>query len=157
MVHKTSLNGHVRGETGLHEARSNHSEALLGKIAGLFRDATRLTELQIKLFSAEWHAAKTRVFWPLIVLSLAVALLCAALPVVILGAGYAIAEHLQVPLGSLLIALGGGLVLIAMAIIALAARRIVKSDRSFARSRSELRRSLEWIVHTLSRSKHTRG
>lgn len=119
--------------------------------AAFLRDVVELTELQARLLACELRDWRNRTLVTTLLFTAALIVGLSCLPAVIVGAGFLIADAIQISTGAgiLLGALGGWT--LAGAASALAWVRWRRQTTLLDRSRVELARNLDWIKSVLSR------
>ncbi|MEQ9409338.1 MAG: phage holin family protein [Fuerstiella sp.] len=119
-------------------------------LGSLLYDLTCLTELQGRLFVHDLHELRTGVTIAIAMLAVGVVLAFATIPVLLMGAGWLLAEFLQWPVwaGLLTCAAAAGIVPGAL-LLYLGWRRLLKKSTVMTRSTAELRENARWLKRRL--------
>jgi hypothetical protein len=118
---------------------------VVGNIADFGNDIATLAELQAKLTLLDAKDAAAKATMPMVVLGAGVALALGSLPVILIGLADLIAKSTKIPSGACQLIVG----LVALALAGVAAfvglKGSTASLASFRRSNEELTRNLCWI------------
>ncbi len=113
--------------------------------AGRFAcDLLELTELQARLFKADAHFVFTKSLGAISMAVIGCSLLLGSIPVVVFGLASATAYYWQMEEWIAQLAVGGGLALLSLMLIAGAYRTLSKSTLQFHRSTAEFSKNMEW-------------
>jgi hypothetical protein len=142
MDHKTTLNGFGTRDASAHVLAQN--------MAGIAHDVITIAELQAQLFAVDLRALRKGVLRGLINWAIAGALLLAALPTALFGAGLWLADvaHLSTAAGLLWVAFGAALLVIGLFLAGW--RQLERQRVGFERSKKELRANLAAMRQMLS-------
>ena len=132
--------------------RTRPVEGVISSIGELTGDIASLAELQAKLTLIDAREAASRATWPTIVLVASAAALVAAVPVLMIGLAFVLANAFGIGQGAALLIVGGVVAVIAGAIAFLSLREFLHSFESFRRSNEELVRNVNWIKTVLAQS-----
>lgn len=132
--------------------RPHRSEGVISSIGELGGDIASLAELQAKLTLIDAKEAATRATWPTVVLVASASALVAAVPVLLIGLAFVLANAFGITQGVALLIVGGVVALIAGAIAFLSLREFLHSFESFRRSNEEFVRNVNWVKTVLGQS-----
>jgi uncharacterized membrane protein YqjE len=142
MDHKTTLNGSGTRDASAHVLAQN--------MAGIAHDVIMIAELQVQLFAVDLRALRKGVVRGLVVWVIACALLFAALPTALIGAGLWLADvaHVSTAAGLLGVALGA--FLLVMGLLIAGWRQFTRQRAALERSTKELQKNLAAMRQVLS-------
>lgn len=127
----------------------------------LARDAIELAELQVKLFKLDSRDAGRNMRATMILSAIALVLLLACLPVVLLAGAEALVEYSQWSRFESLSAVAGGSLVLCGLLGAIGWWKLRQGLTSWQRSNEELSRNVAWLKSTLSHkaqaTSHTQG
>ena len=147
MARKASMNGGLR-------FRGKHDN-LFESIGELSGDIASLVELQAQLTAIDLKEAVGRVTIPTALLMVAVVVLLASLPVLLIGLGFILATAFSLSQGVAFLMTGLAFIVIAGILGFLAVRGVLTSMQSFRRSREELVRNVSWVRTVIAQSGKT--
>lgn len=120
-------------------------------VAELARDLIELIELQFQLLAADLREGKSRVVLPLVLGGIAMLLFLGALPVMLFGAGWLLADSTELTMPTSF-AIVGSITLVLSALLTLAAwHQVTHLSKICQRSQRELKSNLRWIKQTLKK------
>ena len=143
MAHQTTLTNGRR-----HAA----PEGVVTSIAGFGGDMATLAELQGKLALVDLKESVERARAPFALTSVAGVLALSALPAVMIGIGFLLADLFKISQGWGLIIAGAVVAGAGGVTAAVAGSRLSKSFESFRRSKEEFNRNLLWIRTVIAQS-----
>ncbi|WP_422931280.1 phage holin family protein [Singulisphaera sp. PoT] len=132
--------------------KDGQDEGVVGNITGFANDVATLCELQAKLISLDAKDCATRIAIPFGTMVGAVVAIMGAVPVVLFGIGYLVAEAFKLSNGLALVIVGITTIVLGAIIAAVSAKLASKSTASFRRSREELSRNFLWVKTVLTYS-----
>ncbi len=113
--------------------------------AGRFAcDLLELTELQARLFKADAQSVFRRSLGAIAMAVIGCSLLLGSIPIVVFGLASATAYYWQMEEWMAQLAVGGGLALLSLMLIAGSYRNLSKSTLQFHRSTAEFSKNMEW-------------
>ena len=127
-------------------------EGVITSLGGLTGDIASLAELQTRLTLIDAKEAASRATWPTVVLIASAVALMTALPVLMIGLAFVLANAFAISQGGALLIVGGIIAAVAGAIAFLSLREFLHSFESFRRSRDEFTRNVNWIKTVLAQS-----
>jgi len=133
-------------------SENGRSESVVGGLAEFVNDVSGLAELQFKLASLDLKEATRQAAVPMAIALAGAAVLAGSIPVVIAGTALLIAAALGTSLAPSLLFTALAFLVVAGAVTAYAARKLIRSLEAFRRSEEELQRNLSWIRTVLVHS-----
>lgn len=125
------------------------TKTVVRNTAKLFHDAVTLVELQAELVKIEAQQSLRKTVRPVVLLIAAACLALGCTPVLLLSLAYVLIDAAGLSHGlSLLIAGCAGLI-VAVAVIAVAIRRLTHGVIGFSRSIEEFKRNISWMKQAL--------
>jgi len=125
-----------------------HNESHL---VALFRDLTKLVDLQLQMFSLDvrefWRRAKVST----IVLVLGVVTALGTVPVLLLGLSRLFASAFDIPIGWSQAGVGAFVLIVAVVLMRMAVSKMSDAGKAIKRSQIELHKNLEWMREVLHR------
>ena len=103
-----------------------------------------LTELQARLFKADARSVFRESLGAIAMSVIGCSLLLGSVPVVVFGLASAVAYYGQIDEWIAQLAVGGGLALVSLMLIAASFRTLSKSTKQFHRSAAEFSKNMEW-------------
>ena len=148
MAYQASVNGGFR---------THRAEGVISSIGELGGDIASLAELQARLTLVDAREAASRATWPTVVLVASAAALVSAVPVLLIGLAFVLANAFGINQGAALLIVGGVVATVAATIAFLSLRKFLHSFESFRRSREEFVRNVNWVKTVLAQSARPRG
>lgn len=108
-------------------------------------DLVELSELQVKLAKSDLEEVLHRSIGSLVVAVIGTTLLLASLPVLLFGLASSLAWYCEIDPWITQVAIGGGVATLSLVTVILASRRLLRQQKTFQRSGSELKKNMEWV------------
>jgi uncharacterized membrane protein YqjE len=142
MDHKTTLNGSGTRDASAHVLAQN--------MAGIAHDMIMIAELQVQLFAVDLRALRKGVVRGLVIWVIACALLFAALPTALIGAGLWLADVTHVSTAAALLGVALGAFLLVMGLLIAGWLQFTRQRAALNRSTKELHNNLAAMRQVLS-------
>ena len=120
-------------------------QQVVGGITGFGSDIATLAELQAELAVADLKEALQKASLSLALIVIGVICAIGALPVALLGVAALLATALKISSPWAMVLTGGGVLGVALVVVAVSITKVGPSFASFRRSREELARNLAWV------------
>ncbi len=147
---------HVRTNSRLPDeeaaVNSTTNSKFKNDLADLARDATRMLDLQIQLFSVDIKAAWGGARFALAAMFFAAAAIAGSIPVFVGGLALLLNEHLNVDLASSFLLVGASVLLLMSLILVFSVRRLASAAQHLKQSRDELAANMKWFRDILHRN-----